>query len=81
MESLVKTVRGPQKFIYKHIYSTRNKRNKNVELVDIPTDDETEFDVGKTFFSNRSSKSNGDSHILGRRSANQTSVERRSSGW
>lgn len=47
MESLAKTVRGPKKFIYKHIYSTRNKRNKNVELVDIPTDEETEFDARK----------------------------------
>lgn len=50
MKSIAKTIRNPQKFIYKQFYSTSSGDKKgakmNLELHEIPTEDEIEFEVG-----------------------------------
>lgn len=49
MKSIAKTIRNPQKFIYKQFYSTLSGDKKgakmNLELHEIPTEDEIEFEV------------------------------------
>lgn len=50
MKSIAQTIRNPQKFIYKHFYSTaidKKSGKLNLELSDIPTEEEIEFEVSK----------------------------------
>lgn len=51
MKSIAQTIRNPQKFIYKHFYSTaidKKSGKLNLELSDIPTEEEIEFEVGES---------------------------------
>lgn len=48
MKSIAKTIRNPHKYIYKHFYSTSSDKKAgkmNLELYDIPTDEEIEHEV------------------------------------
>lgn len=50
MKALAKTIRNPHKFIYKHFYSTASDKKggkMNLELSDIPTEEEIELEVGQ----------------------------------
>lgn len=48
MNSVVKTIRNPTRYIYKQFYSTAGDKKgskMNLELSDIPTDEELEYEV------------------------------------
>jgi deoxyribodipyrimidine photolyase-like uncharacterized protein len=50
MKAIAKTIRNPQKFLYKQFYSTDRKAGKMLELSDVPTEQEIEFDVSNEKF-------------------------------
>lgn len=61
MKSIVKTIKNPHKYIYKHFYSTSSDKKgikMNLELSDIPTEEEIEHEVSES--SDRRSKSDCD---------------------
>ena len=48
MKSIAKTIKSPQRYINKHFFSTASdKKAGRVELCDIPTEEEIEFEVSK----------------------------------
>lgn len=47
MKSIVKTIKSPQKYIYKQFYSTSSNKPARMELTDIPTEDEIDFEVSQ----------------------------------
>ena len=52
MKSLAKTLKSHQRFIYKQLYSTSSDKKMgkmNLELVDIPTEEEIEHEVSKAW--------------------------------
>lgn len=51
MKAIARTIRSPQKYIYKQFYSTDRKAGKMLELSDIPTEQEIEHDVIRHFLS------------------------------